>query len=52
MKVGLVGPNTHEETIGERMLERMLRWRRRGGGLEKVVENAQQQIAFGKFCLR
>ena len=52
MKAGLVAPNMHEETIGERVLERMLKWRRLEGGLEKVVENAQQQIAFGKFCLR
>lgn len=52
MKAGLVGPNTHEETIGERVLEWLLKWQRLEGGLEKVVESAQQQTAFGKSCLR
>lgn len=51
MKAGLVGPNTHEETIGERVLEWKLRWQRLEGEGEKVVENAQQQTAFDKSCL-
>lgn len=52
MKAGLVGPNRHEETIGERVLERKLKGQGLEGGLEKVVENAQRQTAFGKSCLR
>lgn len=51
MKEGLVRPNTHEETIGGGVLERKLKWQRLEGGGEQVVENAQQQTAFGKSCL-
>lgn len=52
MKAGLVAPNTREETIGGRVLERKLKGQGLEVGVEKVVESAQQQTAFGKFYLR
>ena len=52
MKAGLVEPNTHEETIDGRALERNLKGQRLEGGVEKVVESAQQPTAFGKFYLK
>lgn len=52
MKAGLVGPSTREETTGGRALERKLTGQRLEGGVERVVESAQQQTAFGKFYLK
>lgn len=52
MKAGLVGPNTHEETIGERVLERELKGQRLEGWVDKVVKSAQLQKASGKSCLK
>lgn len=52
MKADLVGPNTREETIGGRALEWNLKGQRLEGGVEKVVESAQQPTAFGRFYLK